>query len=100
LSSRCQYTLARKARLQAGLFEGIVAKRLDGPYDPRVRRFKIKNPGYSQKGEVTVQQVIAAGPRAFGRLAVEIKRLIASPRGSSRPQADLRRRYRAPDFIH
>jgi len=29
--------------------EGIVAKRLDDPYDPRVRWLKIKNPNYSQK---------------------------------------------------
>jgi bifunctional non-homologous end joining protein LigD len=28
--------------------EGIVAKRLDNPYDPRVRWLKIKNPDYSQ----------------------------------------------------
>jgi ATP-dependent DNA ligase len=29
--------------------EGIVAKRLRDPYDPRVRWLKIKNPGYSQQ---------------------------------------------------
>jgi bifunctional non-homologous end joining protein LigD len=29
--------------------EGIIAKRLDDPYDPRVRWLKIKNPDYSQK---------------------------------------------------
>jgi bifunctional non-homologous end joining protein LigD len=29
--------------------EGIVAKRLDDPYEPRVRWLKIKNPAYSQK---------------------------------------------------
>jgi len=29
--------------------EGIVAKRLDDPYDRRVRWLKIKNPDYSQK---------------------------------------------------
>jgi bifunctional non-homologous end joining protein LigD len=29
--------------------EGIVAKRLEDPYEPRVRWLKIKNPGYSQK---------------------------------------------------
>ena len=29
--------------------EGIVAKRLADPYDPRVRWLKIKNPAYSQK---------------------------------------------------
>ena len=29
--------------------EGIVAKRLKDPYDPRVRWLKIKNPAYSQK---------------------------------------------------
>jgi hypothetical protein len=29
--------------------EGIVAKRLDDPYEPRVRRLKIKNPDYLQK---------------------------------------------------
>jgi bifunctional non-homologous end joining protein LigD len=29
--------------------EGIVAKRLEDPYDPRVRWLKIKNPDYSQK---------------------------------------------------
>ena len=29
--------------------EGIVAKRLDDPYDPRVQWLKIKNPDYSQK---------------------------------------------------
>ena len=28
--------------------EGIVAKRLQDPYGPRVRWLKIKNPGYSQ----------------------------------------------------
>jgi ATP-dependent DNA ligase len=34
--------------------EGIVANRLADPYDPRVRRLKIKNPEYSQKrGEAT-----------------------------------------------
>ena len=29
--------------------EGVVAKRLADPYDPRVRWLKIKNPAYSQK---------------------------------------------------
>ena len=29
--------------------EGIVAKRLDDPYEPRVRWLKIKNPDYTQK---------------------------------------------------
>ena len=29
--------------------EGIVAKRLDDPYEPQVRWLKIKNPAYSQK---------------------------------------------------
>jgi ATP-dependent DNA ligase len=29
--------------------EGIVAKRLDDPYDSRTRWLKIKNPDYSQK---------------------------------------------------
>jgi len=29
--------------------EGIVAKRLDDSYDPRIRWLKIKNPDYSQK---------------------------------------------------
>ena len=29
--------------------EGIVAKRLDDPYEPRVRWLKIKNGDYSQK---------------------------------------------------
>src|SRR5215831_12555179 len=29
--------------------EGVVAKRLADPYDPRVRWLKIKNPDYSQK---------------------------------------------------
>ena len=29
--------------------EGIVAKRMADPYDPRVRWLKIKNPDYSQK---------------------------------------------------
>jgi hypothetical protein len=29
--------------------EGIVAKRLIDPYEPRVRWLKIKNPAYSQK---------------------------------------------------
>ena len=29
--------------------EGIVAKRLEDPYEPRVRWLKIKNPAYSQK---------------------------------------------------
>jgi hypothetical protein len=29
--------------------EGIVAKRLADPYEPRTRWFKIKNPDYSQK---------------------------------------------------
>jgi ATP-dependent DNA ligase len=28
--------------------EGIIAKRLGDPYDPRVRWLKIKNPSYSQ----------------------------------------------------
>ena len=47
--------------------EGIVAKRLDDPYDPRVRWLRIKNPDYSQKGGKgrPVQQVMAAA-RAFG----------------------------------
>lgn len=35
--------------MRAHDLEGIVAKRLDDPYDPRVRWFKIKNPDYSQK---------------------------------------------------
>jgi ATP-dependent DNA ligase len=30
--------------------EGIVAKRLDDPYDPRVRWLKIKNSAYSRAG--------------------------------------------------
>ena len=30
--------------------EGIVAKRLDDPYDPRVKWFKIKKLNYTQKG--------------------------------------------------
>jgi hypothetical protein len=30
--------------------EGVVAKRLADPYDPRVRWLKIKNPAYSKKG--------------------------------------------------
>jgi ATP-dependent DNA ligase len=29
--------------------EGIVAKRLNDPYHPRVRWLKMKNPDYSQK---------------------------------------------------
>ncbi len=29
--------------------EGIVAKRLDDPYDPRVKWFKIKKLNYTQK---------------------------------------------------
>jgi len=29
--------------------EGIIAKRLDDPYEPRARWLKIKNPDYSQK---------------------------------------------------
>ena len=29
--------------------EGIVAKRLNDPYEPRVRWLKIKNPDYTQK---------------------------------------------------
>jgi ATP-dependent DNA ligase len=29
--------------------EGIVAKRLDNPYDSRMKWLKIKNPDYSQK---------------------------------------------------
>jgi ATP-dependent DNA ligase len=42
--------------------EGIVAKRLDEPYDPRVRWFKIKTPDYSQKrGERGLIQRAAAG---------------------------------------
>ena len=32
-----------------GLAEGIVAKRLDDPYDPRIKRLKIKNPDYPRK---------------------------------------------------
>jgi bifunctional non-homologous end joining protein LigD len=35
--------------MRAHDLEGIVAKRLDDPYDPRVRWLKIKNPCYSQK---------------------------------------------------
>ena len=31
--------------------EGVVAKRLADPYDPRVRWLKIKNGDYSQKEE-------------------------------------------------
>jgi bifunctional non-homologous end joining protein LigD len=31
--------------------EGIVAKRLADPYDPRIRWLKIKNPDYSQTEE-------------------------------------------------
>jgi ATP-dependent DNA ligase len=29
--------------------EGVVAKRLGDPYDPRAKWLKIKNPDYSQK---------------------------------------------------
>jgi ATP-dependent DNA ligase len=29
--------------------EGVVAKRLADPYDPRVRWLKVKNPDYSPK---------------------------------------------------
>jgi bifunctional non-homologous end joining protein LigD len=35
--------------MRAHDLEGIVAKRLDDPYDPHVRWHKIKNPDYSQK---------------------------------------------------
>jgi hypothetical protein len=35
--------------MQAHDLEGIVAKRLDDPYEPRVRWLKIKNPNYTQK---------------------------------------------------
>lgn len=35
--------------MRANDLEGIVAKRLSDPYDPRVRWLKIKNPDYSQK---------------------------------------------------
>ena len=35
--------------MRAHDLEGIVAKRLDDSYDPRVRWLKIKNPDYSQK---------------------------------------------------
>ena len=34
--------------MRAHDLEGIVAKRLADPYDPRVRWLKIKNPDYSQ----------------------------------------------------
>ena len=35
--------------MRAHDLEGIVAKRLVDPYDPRVRWLKIKNPDYTQK---------------------------------------------------
>jgi hypothetical protein len=35
--------------MRARDLEGIVAKRLADPHDPRVRWLKIKNPDYSQK---------------------------------------------------
>ena len=35
--------------MRAHDLEGIVAKRLADPYEPRVRWFKIKNPNYTQK---------------------------------------------------
>jgi bifunctional non-homologous end joining protein LigD len=35
--------------MRAHDLEGIVAKRLADPYDPRVRWIKIKNPDYSQQ---------------------------------------------------
>ena len=35
--------------MRAHDLEGIVAKRLADPYEPRVRWLKIKNPDYSQK---------------------------------------------------
>ena len=42
-------TQVPKARLGVRQLEGIVTKRLDDPYGPRVRWLKIKNPDYSQK---------------------------------------------------
>jgi bifunctional non-homologous end joining protein LigD len=45
--------------MQTHDLEGIVAKRLADPYEPRIRWFKIKNPDYSQKegrGELFNQQ--------------------------------------------
>ena len=41
--------------------EGIVAKRLDDPYGPRVRWLKIKNRNYSQQQGRAIQWLVAAG---------------------------------------
>jgi ATP-dependent DNA ligase len=40
---------ALRADARARSLEGIVAKRLADPYQPRVRWLKIKNPDYPQK---------------------------------------------------
>jgi bifunctional non-homologous end joining protein LigD len=50
--------------------EGIVAKRLDNPYDPRARWLKIKNSGYSQK-EGRVELFDRRRPSHSHRLAVK-----------------------------
>jgi ATP-dependent DNA ligase len=81
--------------------EGIVAKRLDDPYDPRVRWLKIKNPDYSQKeGRGDLFNRSWQATRAFARLAGEIKHL--GTLSERQPPADIRpgvsRSLERPDF--
>jgi len=66
--------------------EGVTAKRLTDPFESRIRWLKIKNPDYSQKEGGRPVQRAAAADCAYGRLVVEIKRLVPSPRGGSRPR--------------
>jgi ATP-dependent DNA ligase len=44
----CYLEQGRCRLMCANDLEGIVAKRLTDPYNPRARWLKIKNPGYSQ----------------------------------------------------
>ena len=70
--------------------EGIVAKRLDDPYDPRIRCLKIKNPDYSQaegrgdlfNGPQQRTARTAVSPRA-GSLASGLRR--SAPPTRARP---------------
>jgi len=55
--------------------EGITAKRLTDPYEPRVQRLKVKNPSYSQadgRGDLFngPRRRSAAAARAIGGVAV------------------------------
>src|SRR5215813_13943199 len=67
--------------------EGIVAKRQDDPYDPRVRWLKIENPDYSQKeGRGDLFQR-ATACRTFGGPPVKSDEATHCPRAGLVPEA-------------